>query len=145
MGHARCLANGRRSRGKQAPVFTAKTRFLLTESGIALARTSSSDATVAQAEIPHWDGVRTLWFAGLVVKHVERSAELAITLVEAFEKQHWKQSIVTPYTWHCETDQHKRLLNVVYHVNHHQENNLIRFHVRGGGAHIWWEDLRPKS
>jgi len=145
-GHIRCLKTGRQSdreQSKDLPLFTSKTSFLLAESGITLCRVlSTAEAVPVQnPEMPYWDGVRELWFVGRVVKYVDGSAEMQTTLLAAFEEQCWKRHIANPFSWQCETDQHKRLLNATYHLNRGQVVDLLRFHVSGGGKHAWWEDL----
>ena len=66
-------------------------------------------------------------------------------VVDAFEQSRWQRKVGTPFTWVCKADQHRRLLNVIYQLNSGQENHLIKFHSCGGGAFVWWEDLRPTS
>jgi len=147
-GHVHCLITkgpSGRKKSKQSVFFTENTRFILTDSGIALACSYSTEGTAVHdrnTETPHWDGARELWFAGQLIKDIKGSAEMQTAVLAAFEKQQWKRCIANPFIWRCETDQRKRLLNATQRLNGGQITQLLKFHVNGGGTHVGWEDLR---
>jgi hypothetical protein len=128
--------------------------FLLSESGIALARNlrdvSAGERTgrggpelrldQAHAEIrPHYDSARRVLSVGSrVVKEFRVPAHNQELILSAFEEEGWPPHVDDPLPPNSGMDDAKRLQHAIYRLNLRQANRLIRFEGNGKGTGIKW-------
>jgi hypothetical protein len=132
--------------------FTKRTCFVLTETGVALARKGHSGATPAQAEpdrriaatgpllIPQWDKERhELHLGSLIVKHFKLPAPNQETILAAFQEEQWPPRIDDPLPPHQDQDPKRRLHDTINTLNRHQTHPVVRFLGDGTGEGVRWE------
>jgi hypothetical protein len=87
---------------------------------------------------PRWDRWnRTLLFKGQVVKRFSRLAPNMEVILDAFEKQKWKQWIRNPFPKVAGTDREQLLRDTIKNINRRLNNRLIVF--RGNGTGVLWQ------
>ncbi len=135
---------------------TDRTCFILTDAGLALARSvrqSGSDPEKpansplgesengrSQEPVPRWDQVRReLTVGGKMVKRYRlpsRNQEMVLT---AFEEEGWPASIDDPLPPHPGQDPKHRLQATIKALNQHQKAHLVHFMGNGTGEGVLWE------
>src|SRR5262249_3591035 len=125
-------------------VMTDKTCFVLTEAGSTAARSLSRGGST-QRELPYYHRDRSeLWVCGILVKRLRQRAPDQRLLLSAFEDQHWPFRVANPLSAdEFGEDLKVRLNHVIYRVNQHHVNRLIRFGGDGTGEGVIWEPWGP--
>ncbi len=96
----------------------------------------------AEVKPPAWDDDRgILSLHGLVIKRFDKPAENQRAILRAFQRQGWPAWIADPLERDPHMDERRRLADAVYHLNRHQENQLVRFRRDGRGKGVVWEWL----
>jgi hypothetical protein len=137
---------------ESSTAFTSETCFVLSNSGLLLARSACDDcessnfakdcssAQSGPAFIPRWDGQsRALYLGEQIVKQYAVPAPNQEIVLTAFQEQQWAQYIDDPIPPAPEQNQKIRLRDTIKCLNAHQQNRLIRFHGNGTGERIRWE------
>jgi hypothetical protein len=137
---------------ESSTAFTSETCFVLSNSGLLLARSTCDDREPAcsvrscsssesgLAFIPRWDSEsRALYLGERIVKQFAVPAPNQEIVLTAFQEQDWAQYIDDPIPPAPEQNQKIRLRDTIKCLNAHQQNRLIRFHGNGTGERIRWE------
>jgi hypothetical protein len=67
-------------------------------------------------------------------------------ILSAFEEENWRRRIDSPLPLDNYREDRKRRLNhVIYRLNGHQTNRLIRFRGDGTGDGVIWERWTPNQ
>ena len=125
--------------------FTRESCFVLTEGGRTSARSDSKpeDAVVKRAgkpSIPHYDSsVRTLYFAGEIVKQFRVPAANQELILAAFEEDGWPPHLCDPLPGKSDIPSKRRLSDTIKNLNTHQCPPGIRFRGDGRGTGVYWE------
>jgi hypothetical protein len=146
-GFVRHFPKGIEHRKKHSEIntFTAESRFVLTISGVDLARVATRPSqgerqgTAPRATRPRWDKTQSeLWVWEQLVLRYERSAPNPFLVLLGFEELHWaKARIDDPLPRPCRGDPAKRLRNTVQSLNGHRLIPLLVFHAEP--HRIRWE------
>lgn len=131
--------------------------FVLTESGLHLARKVAADGQaavvspsqrmsdpslpVAQAALskPQWRiDMRELWCGPVLVKEFRRPAPHQELVLAAFEEEGWPSQIDDPLPGAMDVDPKRRLHDTIIRLNRHQRNRLLVFRGDGSGKAIRW-------
>jgi hypothetical protein len=140
---------------------SARSCFVLTESGVQLARNLRATADAADwsnrlpagntplmaepGNTPHWDRFRReLRVAGVVVKHFRVPAPNQEAILTAFEEERWPPHIDDPLPPRAGLDSKERLHEAISRLNRNQRHRLILFHGDGTGRGICWELYRRR-
>jgi hypothetical protein len=143
---------------------SARMRFVLTASGIRLARQISDtplpaeshgrrkgrtlriDAAQKNRAGPHWDSsTRRLFLGETLVKQFLVPAKNQEAILEAFERLGWPECIDNPLADGDETSAQRRLHNAITRLNHQQIHPIIRFHGTGTGTGVRWEPVATQE
>ena len=90
--------------------------------------------------LPGWDVDRhELCFGGCLVKRFKHKSRNQETILAAFQEEGWPSAIPDPLPQNGDTDPKRRLNDTIKGLNHHQENELIRFRGDGTGEGVIWE------
>ena len=123
---------------------TAETCFVLTASGLALARghpvagTAEAAAEERGTSLPCWDVERReLRLGHEVVKRFRRPARNQEIILGAFQEDGWPPRIDNPLSDNGDTCAVDRLHEAVRRLNH-QERCLLRFRSDGNGLGVQW-------
>jgi hypothetical protein len=145
---------GRRFRAGSELVFTEATCFVLTRSGVVLARQLGARrddlgsvvlATPAaeQPTVPRWDGTRReLRLGDSLVKQFRRPAPNQEAVLAAFEEEGWPLRIDDPLPLRPERPAAERLHDTINRLNRNQRQALIQFR-RDGARGVFWEAVSP--
>ena len=91
---------------------------------------------------PAWDEDRgILSLNGIVIKRFDKPADNQ----RAILREGWPAFIADPLERDPHMDERQRLADAVYHLNRHQENQLIRFRRDGRGKGVLWEFVKKKK
>jgi hypothetical protein len=131
--------------------FTTRTCFVLTPSGIQLARQVLAGAPPNRQELvqpasplPHWDHARReLRVGDTIVKQFKVPAPNQEIILASFQEDGWPAHIDDPLVPDPELDPKKRLHDVINRLNRNQRQRLIVFHGVGNGKGIRWELAKP--
>lgn len=145
-------------------VFRKKSCFVLTEAGMALARSVSSGPAESAAgpenrpvsggngaesngaPVPTWDRHRQqLLLGGTVVKEFKVPAANQEQILAAFQEEGWPVHIDDPLPPRPDQDPKQRLHSTVNALNRNQKSRLIRFRGDGRGEGIRWELITPSE
>lgn len=130
--------------------FGKRTCFLLTEAGLAAARSQSPQiATSDEAKsiptsplprvVPHWDAdLQELRVNGLVVKQFKVPAPNQEMVLAAFEEEHWPPRIDDPLPPQSDQEPKRRLHDTIVSLNRSHKHRLIRFMGDGSGEGVRW-------
>jgi hypothetical protein len=100
----------------------------------------------ARPRTPHYDSaVRTLYFAGQVVKRFRRPSLVQELILAAFEEENWPTHIDDPLPPVSDANPKKRLSDAVFRLNGRQVNRLIRFESNGEGSGVIWGRIDGRS
>jgi hypothetical protein len=156
---------GRTFRRRGKLTFTAKTCFVLTETGIAFARqligevkkrpkpaedrerpVAVGDLLATIRPLPRWDRDRQeLRLGEVVVKRFKVPAANQEQILAAFEEEGWPVHIDDPLSPHPDQDPKRRLHATINALNRNQVNRVIRFRGDGRGEGICWETIEPNE
>jgi len=137
-----------------------KTCFILTESGIAIARRlakegcgtdgrvvsgqNACDCSNTQTLRPKWDRDRQeLRLGRQIVKQFKVPAVNQERILAAFEEEQWPVRIDDPLPPHPCQDSKRRLHDTINSLNRNQKLRLIRFMGDGSGEGIRWDLIPP--
>ncbi len=139
------------------PSLTARSCFLLTETGLELAHRfkgagPSADAATLPAAAtdcphtvtlgPHWDPARReLWLGDILVKRLRQPSRYQEPILLEFQREGWPPSIDDPLPYDTEQDPKNRLRQAIHRLNLHQKNNRICFEANGTGERVCWKPL----
>jgi hypothetical protein len=119
--------------------FTEASCFALTDQGVLHARSFEPRGRKRRPVIPFYDAqLRTLVFAGVLVKEFHQPSTNQERLLCAFQELLWEQRIDDPLPPVEGIARKKRLSDTVYHLNKHQKNRLIIFECDGTGSGVKW-------
>ena len=93
--------------------------------------------------MPLWDArMRKLWVGDKLIKWLKHPSGNQVAVLQAFESQGWPTTpIDDPVEKVGNIVPQRRLNETVRHLNkHHQNKDVLRFHV-GNGA-VWWEFVK---
>jgi hypothetical protein len=138
--------------------FAAPTCFLLTPSGISVARQLGhapgaaaqpqiNSVLVAQSEgngylLPHWDAdLRELRCGISLIKAFRQPALNQMTILAAFEEEGWPRRIYNPLSPRLGQDGKQRLHDAINRLNRHHLHRLIHFRSDNNGEGIRWETV----
>jgi hypothetical protein len=137
--------------------FTKSTCFVLTETGVALARQGHVSPNPSAQEpappiptaglppVPKWDRERQeLRLGKLVVKQFKVPAPNQEIILAAFEEEHWPPRIDDPLPPQPDQDAKRRLHDTINTLNRHQRNPLIHFLGDGTGEGVRWQLKLPQ-
>lgn len=100
----------------------------------------SRRSVVRESCLPCWDVDRhELSFSGYLVKRFKHKSRNQETILAAFHEEGWPGAIPDPLPPNGDTDPKRRLNDTIKGLNHHQENELIRFRGDGTGEGVIWE------
>ena len=142
----------------------ARSRFVLTSSGIQLARqlgdgepivaepvssrkgrTLRVDPPASRRQTPRWNpATRQLSLGDKLVKQFLVPAANQEIILNAFQELGWPECIDNPLADGDETTAKRRLHNAITRLNHQQIHPLIRFHGNGNGTGVRWERWHRK-
>jgi hypothetical protein len=92
--------------------------------------------------LPRWDSKnRRLHYLGKLVKVFTQSAENQVTVLSAFEEDHWARRIDNPIPPGPNADDRERLKDAVRRLNQSQVNRLLHFRQDGSGQGVLWEPI----
>jgi hypothetical protein len=158
--HAREVAppgdDGRGFQPSGRLTFSRQTCFVLTETGVTLARTVHGHAALfldlpasagnhdgdspAGPLLPRWDGeLRELRLGGKLLKGYKLPAPNQEAILAAFEEEGWPPRVDDPLPPQPEQDPKRRLHDTLKALNRHQKHQLIRFLGDGTGEGVRWE------
>ena len=140
--------------------FARRTCFVLTQSGVSVARAlsnvsalgerravaaaGSTDGDEAKTPAPRWDPHRhELCLGGRLVKQFKLPSPNQETILMAFEEEGWPPAIDDPLPPQPEQDPKRRLHDTVKALNRNQKHDLIRFKGNGTGEGVLWELICP--
>ena len=152
---------GRSFRPEGGLSFGKRTCFVLTEEGVAYARSALKQAAApdaaasparsrngtgdpvldgrAGALIPHWDaGLRELRLGDHVVKRFRRLSPNQERILAVFEEEGWPPRIDDPLPRHPDGESKRRLHDTIKGLNHKQQQPLIHFLGDGTGEGVSW-------
>jgi hypothetical protein len=144
----------RRFQTSTSASFPSATCFILTESGVQLARLSGLPAAEAPGNAagrPRWcASLRELKALGKRVKRFKVPAPAQETILSSFEELRWPARIDDPLPPVPEMLSKRRLQNAIKSLNGCQVNALIRFRGDGLGKGVLWEwrdrpQIAPRS
>jgi hypothetical protein len=135
---------------------TAASCFILTSSGVALARdlVNGSFAAVipldlvsgeairrnGESEVPVWDPDRQeLRFHGVLIKQFKLPAPNQEMVLAAFQEEDWPARIDDPLPGNPSVEPKRRLRETVTSLNRNQKEHLIQFMGDGSGQGVRWE------
>jgi hypothetical protein len=141
--------------------FTKRSCFILTSTGVRLARTLQGQRESARPEsepkssnpdepssqngqkvrlVPVWERDRQiLHLDGVVVKQFKTPAPNQETILSAFEEEGWPDRIDDPIPPQLSQDAKARLHDAINALNRNQKHRLIHFMGDGSGQGIRWE------
>ncbi len=137
--------------------FSTETRFLLTDSGLALAarcgavptllRICDSDSSKAAARCtPRWHGSDgTLYWGSRIVKRFTRPSPNQEIILATFEEEAWPERIDDPLPQAIGIDPKRRLHDSIKWLNRNQANRLLRFSGDGSGEGVRWLALAAET
>jgi hypothetical protein len=142
--------------------FSKRTCFVLTEEGIAFARTWRAKSVPHDERVefepvepdgrdgplpkPQWDCQRQeLRLGAAVVKRYKVPALNQERVLAAFEEEGWPVRIDDPLPPHPEQDSKRRLHDTITSLNRNQRRPLIRFLGDGSGQGVRWELVGPSG
>jgi len=142
--------------------FGEKTCFMLTESGIAVARRLAEDGSGTDGRVisapnafdgsstptlrPKWDRDRQeLRLGRQIVKQFKVPAVNQERILAAFEEEQWPVRIDDPLPPHPCQDSKRRLHDTINSLNRNQKLRLIRFMGDGSGEGIRWDLIPPNG
>jgi hypothetical protein len=140
----------------EAPCLCRDTAFILTASGLSLARSLGDRSRVSDSDQdsnairpvsqerqdrpsdPSWDrDRRELRYREKIVKAFRVPAPNQELILEAFQEEGWPEFINDPLPPAPDQDPHPRLQATIKSLNRRQSNNLIRFRGNGGERVFW--------
>jgi hypothetical protein len=143
------------SRSSGDAPFSERTCFVLTKTGLAVARlenmrwqgthqggkeTGGEGTTVWSREVPKWDGeLRELRLGEWVVKRFNQPAPDQEAIFASFEEEGWPRHMDDPLPPREGQDAKERLHGAIKRLNRGQKPRLIRFMGDGQGTGIRWE------
>ena len=143
--------------------FSANTCFVLSDEGLALARSGlvslaiepeaagPSSAVISNGHsrdllLPKWDCDRQeLRVGNILVKQFKVPALNQERILAAFEEECWPIHIDDPLPPHPEQDSKRRLHDTIISLNRNQKYPLIHFSGNGNGQGIRWELSRSRD
>jgi hypothetical protein len=151
-------------RFRHAPLLTLTdaTCFVLTQSGVSVARdinTADDINAAAKPEVsicnivapeeilgrPRWDHQRRqLCIGAQLVKEFKLPSPNQETVLMAFEEEAWPPRIDDPLPPVAHLDPRRRLHDTIKALNRKQKRYLIRFRGDGSGEGIRWEPALPR-
>lgn len=155
--------DGRAFRSTGDLTFVRRTCFVLTDSGVAKARSipepvatatlpndpplfTGDDPQASQIPVVHWDAEsRKLRVRGELVKRFKWPAANQETILSAFQEEGWPERIDDPLPPQPEQDSKRRLSDTIKCLNRKQIIHLIHFRGDGTGEGIVWEFSDPVS
>lgn len=81
----------------------------------------------------------------MVIKRFDKPAENQRVILRAFQRNGWPDWIADPIKPDHDKDDRQRLADAVYHLNRHQENQLVRFRRDGRGMGVIWDWIPKKK
>jgi len=145
-------------------VFRKKSCFVLTEAGVAIARTlrgrpaepalaaedkppwQATNPQPEEARVPTWDRHRQQLVLGkAIVKEFKVPAANQEQILAAFQEEGWPVHIDDPLPPRPDQDPKQRLHSTVNALNRNQKSRLIRFRGDGRGEGIRWELITPSE
>lgn len=134
--------------------FGKRTCFVLTQSGVNIARSIVDDHTVSPAKSSHTNGfaaqrvqpqwdpeTRELRLGGRVIKRYKWQAPNQEIILSAFQEDGWPPVIDDPLPQKSDQDPTQRMQDTIKGLNRNHEYSVIRFHGNGAGDGIRWELL----
>lgn len=136
--------------------FSKRTCFVLTRSGIAAIKSAitfrdkrhselrppdiAGGKATLNADLPEWDSqIRTLSFAGQLVKRLKRQAINQERVLLAFQEENWPRRILDPLVPQPCQDMKRRLNDTIKCLNRGQQRRLLYFRGDGTGEGVTWE------
>ncbi len=130
--------------------FHRRTCFILTESGVQLARGLAAEKEPSEGNgkhelktthvQPRWDPIRQeLTLSGQVVKRFKVPAPNQELVLAVFQEEGWPLRIDDPLPYQPDQDPKRRLHDTINALNRRQINQLLRFVGDGKGSGIRWE------
>jgi hypothetical protein len=147
---------GRRSFRRTANLsFAARSCFVLTPSGLAVARQfdQAHDAVagphlngIAYVDpgsngypLPHWDqALRELRLGATLIKAYTQPSPNQETILAVFQEEGWPARIDSPLSPPLHEDGKRRLHDTITRLNRHQQHRLIRFRSDSNGEGVRW-------
>jgi hypothetical protein len=135
--------------------FASKTCFILTPSGIAMARQAEETldnaappsvngvarpaASADGPTIPYWDSsLRELRLGPLLIKAFSQPSQNQETILAVFQEEGWPVRIDNPLPPQPDRDGRRRLHDAITRLNRHQKRRLLRFHSDNNGDGVRW-------
>jgi hypothetical protein len=145
-------------RKQAANTISKRSCFVLTDTGVAVARELRGDEQLGEnrhrdrtavrrakskssesaVSLPCWDrNRRELWFGATLVKRFTLPSPDQESILTAFEEQHWPPRIDDPALTARDTARRTQLLETVQQLNRRHRSTLIRFQCDGGRGIFW--------
>lgn len=120
--------------------------LLLDQPTIGFAISARNRIAEIESCLPTWDVDRhELSFSGYLVKRFKHKSRNQETILAAFQEEGWPSAIPDPLPQNGDTDPKRRLNDTIKGLNHHQENELIRFRGDGTGEGVIWESRSQRK
>ena len=120
--------------------FVKQSCFILSDQGVAVARTINVGSRKQQDVQPRWDSCRhELWLGEAMVKKFKVPSRNQETVLAAFDEEDWPPSIFDPLSPHPEISAKRRLHDTIKGLNRNQKTPVMRFHGDGTGEAVLWE------
>lgn len=125
--------------------FSEKSRFVITDAGLALldgewAGAKHHRLDSPKSPVPNWDAEgRVLCVKSHIVKQFRVPSPNQESVLSAFQEEGWPQFIHDPLSQNTDQPPKQRLRETIRGLNTNQKNVLLRFRGDGTGERVGWE------